>query len=156
MENRNANTDRRDAATRPDRHAALSAPVRRLIGYGVGGAVGGGGFAIIQHLGPDLLTNPTLVRWVFLYTLLGGVITGVWQVATQWAATWFSLSRRGSILTSGLVAGTLLAAAALVVAVLKQGAGAGAPLLLRLPWTDGLGGFVGGAIGGGLWQSLRP
>jgi hypothetical protein len=111
-------------------------------------------FALIQHLGPGLLAEPRLVRWVFLYALLGGVAVGVWKEATRWAIDRFSLSRRGAILAAGLVAGMLLGAATLFVATLKQGAGANGLFLLRLPWTDGLGGFVGGAVGGGLGQYL--
>ena len=52
---------------------------------------------------------------------------------------------------SSLVAGMVLGAATLLVAALKQGAGAGGGLLLLgLPWKDGLGGFVGGAVHGAL------
>jgi len=128
-----------------------ASPVRRVVGYVVAGAVGGGGFALTQHLGPGLLEEPRLVRWVFLYALLGGLGVALWKEATRWATDRFSLSRRGAILGSGLVAGTLLGAATLLVATLKQGAGAGGGLLLLgLPWKDGLGGFVGGAVGGGL------
>ena len=88
---------------------------------------------------------------VFLYALLGGVGVALWREATRWATARFSLSRRGAILVSGLVAGTLLGAATLLVATLKQGAGAGGGLLLLgLPWKDGLGGFVGGAVYGAL------
>jgi hypothetical protein len=146
----------RNPPTAPEGHAAPASPIRRLVGYGAGGAVGGGVFALIQHLGPGLLAEPRLVRWVFLYALLGGVIVGLWKEATRWATARFSLSRRGAILVSGLVAGTLLGAATLLVATLKQGAGADGLLLLGLPWKDGLGGFVGGAVGGGLDRYFNP
>jgi hypothetical protein len=138
-----------------DRYAIRPSLLRQILGYAAGGAVGSGVFALIQHLGPELLGHPALVRWVFLYALLGGVLTGVWQAATQWTAARFSLSRRGAILVSGLVAGTLLGAAALLVAALEQGAGTDGLLLLQLPWADGLGGFLGGAVGGGVWQYFR-
>lgn len=151
MNNRNANIEDTAPAARPGRHGGPASPLRRVVGYGAGGAVGGGVLALIQFLGPDLLTEPALVRWVFLYTLLGGVAASVWTATTQWATARFSLSRRGAILMAGLVAGTLLGAASLLVATLKQGAGAAdGLLLLELPWKDGLGGFVGGAVGGGL------
>lgn len=156
MEARNLNTDDRDPETDPDRHAASASPVRRVIVNGVGGAVGGGVFALIQYLVPGLFAEPRLVRWVFLYALLGGVLTGVWQAATQWAAARFLLSRRRTVVVSALVAGMLLGVAGLLVATIRQGAGTDGLLLLRLPWADGLGGLVGGAVGGGLWQYLSP
>jgi hypothetical protein len=153
MVNRNVN---RNPSTASGRHAAPSSPIRRVVGHGIGGAVGGGIFALVQHLGPGLLAAPRLVRWVFLYALLGGVGVALWREATRRATARFSLSRRGAILVSGLVAGTLLGAASLLVATLKQGAGADGLLLLRLPWKDGLGGFVGGAVGGGLDRYFNP
>ena len=155
MNNRNANIEDTPPAAHLGRHGAPASPLRRVVGYGVGGAVGGGVLALIQFLGPDLLTEPALVRWVFLYTLLGGVSASVWVAATQWATTRFSLSRWGAVAASGLIAGTLLGAAALLLTALIQGARDGA-LLLRLPWADGLGGFLAGAVGGGLWQHLSP
>jgi hypothetical protein len=154
MDNRNANVEDRIPEARPGRLGAPASPLRLAVGYGVGGAVGGGVFALIQHLGPSLLTEPRLVRWVFLYALLGGVGMGLWTGATRWATAWFSLSRREAILVSSAVAGTLVGAATLTVATLKQGAGANGLLLLGLPWKDGLGGFVGGAVGGGLWRAV--
>ena len=94
------------------------------------------------------------MRWVVLYALLGGVGMGVWTTATRWATARFSLSHREAVLTSSLVAGTLVGTAALLAATLKQGAAADGLLLLGLPWKDGFGGFVGGAVGGGLWRAL--
>ena len=152
MVNRNANGN---SETPLSKHVPSAPPIRRVFRYGVAGALGGGVFALSQHLGPGLLAEPRLVRWVVLYALLGGVGVALWREATRWATARFSLSRRGAILVSGLVAGTLLGAASLLVATLKQGAGADGLLLLRLPWKDGLGGFVGGFVGGGLWQYLN-
>ncbi len=135
--------------------------MRRVVGYSVGGAIGGVVFALLQHLGPELLRQPALVRWAFLYALLGGIAAGIWEAVTRWATAQFSLSRRGAALASGLAGGLLLGGAALLVAALKQGTGAGGPppgglLLPGLPWTDGLGGFLCGAVGGGLWRYLNP
>ena len=154
MNNRNANGN---SETPLSKQVPSAPPIRRVFRYSVAGAFGGGVFALSQHLGPGLLAEPRLVRWVFLYALLGGVGVALWREATRWATDWFSLSRRGAILVSGLVAGTLLGAATLLVATLKQGAGAGGGLLLLgLPWKDGLGGFVGGAVGGGLDRYFTP
>jgi hypothetical protein len=154
MNNRNAKRNSEAPFSKP---VPPASPVRRVVGYGVAGALGGGVFALIQHLGPDLLAEPRLVRWVFLYALLGGLGMSLWKEATRWTTDRFSLSRRGAILGSGLVAGMLLGAATLLVATLKQGAGAGGGLLLLgLPWKDGLGGFVGGAVGGGLDRYFNP
>lgn len=148
MDIRNANGN---SETPLSKHVPSASPIRRAIGYGVAGALGGGIFALIQHLGPGLLTEPRLVRWVFLYALLGGVGVSAWREATRWTTNRFPLSRQGAILVSSLVAGMILGAATLLVATLKQGAGAGGGLLLLgLPWTDGLGGFVGGAVYGAL------
>jgi hypothetical protein len=124
----------------------------------VAGALGGGVFALVQYLDPSLLTEPALLRWVFLYALLGGVGMALWTASTQWATARFSLSRREAVLVCGVVAGTLVGAAALLVATLKPGTGADGLLLLGLPWKDGLGGFVGGAVLGAGWQffGLRP
>lgn len=135
--------------------------MRRVVGYSIGGAVGGSVFALFRHLGPTLLQQPVLIRWVFLYTLLGGMVAGIWDIVTRWTVARFSLSRRGAAMASGLSAGILVGGATLLVAALKQGTGAGGPLLdgtllLGLPWTDGLGGFLGGAVGGGLWRYLSP
>ena len=154
MNNRNAKRNSESPFSKP---VPPASPVRRVVGYGVAGALGGGVFALIQHLGPGLLAEPRLVRWVFLYALLGGLGVALWKEATRWATDRFSLSRRGAILVSGLVAGTLLGTATLLVATLKQDAGAGGGLLLLgLPWKDGLGGFVGGAVGGGLDRYFNP
>ncbi|WP_103029873.1 hypothetical protein [Salinibacter altiplanensis] len=153
MHNRNANGN---PETPLRKHALLASPIRRVVKCGVAGALGGGVFALIQHLGPGLLSEPSLARWVFLYALLGGVGAGVWKETTRWTTGRFSLSRREAVLVSGLVAGMLLGAATLLVAALKQGAGADGLLLLRLPWTDGLGGFVGGVVAGGLNKYLKP
>jgi hypothetical protein len=79
---------------------------------------------------------------------------GLWTEAMRWATAWFSLSRREAVLVSGVVAGVLVGGAALLVATLKQGAEANGLLLLGLPWKDGVGGFVGGAVGGGLWRAV--
>ena len=148
MDNRNASGNSEPPLSKP---VPPASPVRRVARYGVAGALGGGVFALIQHLGPSFLAEPRLVRWVFLYALLGGLGVVLWKEATRWAADRFSLSRRGAILVSSLVAGTLLGAATLLVATLKQGAGAGGGLLLLgLPWKDGLGGVVGGAVYGAL------
>jgi len=152
MDTRNANGN---SETPLSKHVPSAPPIRRVVRYGVAGALGGGVHALIQHLGPGLLAEPRLVRWVVLYALLGGVGVALWKEVTRWATARSSLSRRGVVLVSGLVAGMLLGAATLLVVTLEQGAGASAPLLLRLPWTDGLGGFVGGAVGGGLWQYLN-
>lgn len=129
-------------------------PLRQILGYTAGGAVGSAVFALIQHLSPELLEAPALVRWVFLYALLSGVLAGVWEAATQRTTARFSLSHRGTVVVSGLVAGVLLGVAGLLVATLKQGAGTNGLLLLQLPWSDGIGGFLGGAVGGGLWRYL--
>ena len=158
MDNRNVNSN---PPTAPGSHGASVPPIRRFIRYGVSGAVGGGVFALIQHLDPSFLTEPRLVRWVFLYALLGSVAVVAWREATRFVAVRFSLSRRGTVVASGVSAGVLVGGAALLVATLKQGAGGGGPLLdgtfpLGLPWTDGLGGFVGGVVGGGLWRFLTP
>jgi hypothetical protein len=153
MNDRNANPEDTVSIARPGDSGA--SPLRRFIQSGVAGALGGGVFALVQHLGPSLLTEPRLVRWIVLYALLGGVGMGLWRAATRWATARFSLTRREAVLTSSVVAGTLVGAAALLVATLKQGTGADGLLLLGLPWKDGLGGFVGGAVGGGLWQFLR-
>jgi len=151
--------DTRNANGNPEapfsKHVRSASPIRRVVRYGVAGALGGGVFALIQHLGPGLLVKPSLVRWVFLYALLGGVIVSIWKEATRWTTDRFSLSRRGSAVVSGLVTGTLVGGAALLVATLKQDIGTGELLLLRLPWTDGLGGFVGGAVAGGADPLLR-
>lgn len=146
MDNGNANGNSEPPFSRP---VPPTSPLRRVVQYGVAGALGGGVFALIQHLGPGFLTEPALVRWVFLYALLGGLGVSTWKEVTRWAAARVSLSRWGEIATSGLLAGTLLGAAVMLVATLTQGVGDGA-LLLALPWQDGLGGFVGGVIGGGL------
>ena len=139
MDNRNASGKSEPPLGKP---VPPASPVRRVARYGVAGALGGGVFALIQH---------RLVRWVFLYALLGGLGVALWKEATRWAADRFSLSRRGAILVSSLVAGMVLGAATLLVATLKQGAGAGGGLLLLgLPWKDGLGGVVGGAVYGAL------
>jgi len=122
------------------------------MGYGVGGAIGGGVFALVQLLGPRLLPEPPLVRWAFLYVLLGGVSASVWAAATRWATARISLSRREAVAASALLAGTLLGAIALLGATLVRGAGDG-PLLLGLPWADGVGGFLAGAVGGALWHA---
>jgi hypothetical protein len=152
MNNRNANLEDPVSTARPGgRGASL---LRRVIRAGVAGALGGGVFALIQHLGPSLLVEPRLVRWVFLYALLGGVGMGLWAEGTRWATGRFSLSRREAVLVSGVVAGTLVGSAALLVATLKQGAGTDGLLLLRLPWKHGVGGFVGGAVVGALWRAL--
>jgi hypothetical protein len=161
MDDRNANiedtapTEDTASTTRLGRRVAPAFPTRCLLGYGMAGTVGGGVLAIIQHLGPGFLTEPALVRWVFLYALLGGVGAGVWKGTARWAAARFSLSRWGAVATSGLLAGTLVGAAVLVVATSAQGTGDGA-LLLGLPWKDGLGGFVGGVAGGGLDMYFNP
>lgn len=159
MENRSANIEEaaptKDIVSSPGKHVAPTFPIRHVVGYGVGGAAGGAIFAIIQHLGPGFLTEPPLVRWVFLYALLGGVVAGVWRATTRWVVAQFSLSRWGAVTTSGLLAGMFLGAATVLVATLTQGDGDGT-LLLRLPWADGLGGFLGGAVGGGLWQLMSP
>ncbi len=160
MERPNAGLGSEDGIASPrntnykDRCAIRPSLLRQILGCAAGGAVGSGVFALIQHLGSELLESPGLVRWVFLYTLLGGVLAGVWEAATQRVTARFSLSCRGTVVVSGLAAGMLLGAAALLVAALKQGAGADGLLVLQLPWADGLGGFVGGAIGGGLWRYL--
>ena len=139
MDNRNASGKSEPPLGKP---VPPASPVRRVARYGVAGALGGGVFALIQH---------RLVRWVFLYALLGGLGVALWKEATRWAADRFSLSRRGAILVSSLVAGMVLGAATLLVATLNQGAGAGGGLLLLgLPWKDGLGGVVGGAVYGAL------
>jgi hypothetical protein len=154
MDNRDA---KRNSESPFSKSVPPASPARRVVGYGVAGALGGGVFALIQHLGPGLLTEPRLVRWVFLYALLGGLGMALWKEATRWTTDWFSLSRRGSILVSSLVAGMVLGVATLLVAMLKQGAGAGGGLiLLELPWKDGLGGFVGGAVYGGLDRYFNP
>jgi len=154
MDNRNANGNSEPSLRTP---VPPASPVRRVAGYGVAGALGGGIFALIQHLGPGLLAEPRLVRWVFLYALLGGLGMALWREAMRWATGRFSLSRRGAILVSSLVAGMILGAATLLVATLKQGAGAGGGLLLLgLPWEDGLGGGVGGAVCGGLDRYFNP
>ena len=138
-------------------HVPSASPIRRVVGYGVAGALGGGVFALTQHLGPSFLSEPGLARWVVLYALLGGLGMALWREATRWATGQFSLSRRGAILVSSLVAGMILGAATLLVATLRQGAGAGGGLfLLALPWTDGLGGVVGGAVYGGLDRYFNP
>ena len=148
MNNQNAKRNSEAPFSKP---VPPASPVRRVARYGVAGALGGGVFALTQHLGPSFLSEPGLARWVVLYALLGGLGVALWREATRWATDWFSLSRRGAILVSGLVAGTLLGAASLLVATLKQGAGAGGGLLLLgLPWKDGLGGFVVGAVYGAL------
>ena len=147
MDNRNANGN---TGTPLSKQVPPASPIPRAIRYGVAGALGGGVFAIVQHLGPDLLTRPSLVRWVFLYALLGGVGASVWREATRWTTDRFSLSRHGATLASGLLAGTIVGAATLLVATLKQGVGGDGLLLLRLPWKSGLGGFVGGVVGMGL------
>lgn len=157
MNNRNANLE--DPASTPCSRERGSSSLRRVLRSGGSGALGGGVFALVQHLGPGLLIESGLVRWVFLYALLGGVGMALWTVATRWATARFSLSRREAVLVSSVVAGTLVGAAALLVATLKQGTGAGGGLLLLgLPWKDGIGGFVGGAILGAGWRSfnLRP
>ena len=152
-ENTTGHSERRPE--RPFRRQVSSPPsLRRILTYGVGGAVGGGVFALIQHLGPGLLREPHLLRWFVLHALLGGVGVALWREATRWAAARFALGRRNAGLVSGLVAGTLVGAAALFVATLNQGVGSDGLLLLQLPWKDGVGGFVGGAIAGGGWQYL--
>lgn len=149
-----------------------SLPMRRAAKNFVAGALGGGVFALVQHLGsdfpsgPDRLVEPGLARWVVLYALLGGLAVSAWKETTRWITSRRSLSRRGAIAASGLVAGTLIGSAALLVATFEQGAGAGEWLLLErlslerfsldLLWTDGLGGFVGGAVGGSLGRVLMP
>ncbi|WP_251964897.1 hypothetical protein [Salinibacter ruber] len=134
-----------------DPHVPSASPIRRVVGYGVAGALGGRVFALTQHLGSSFLAEPGLARWVILYALLGGLGVALWREATRWATGRGSLSRRGAVLVSSLVAGMVLGAATLLVAALKQGAGAGGGLLLLgLPWKDGLGGFVGGAVYGAL------
>lgn len=152
MENRSANIGNGAPSARPGRHVAPVFPIRRAIGYGVGGAVGGGVVALVQLLGPRLLAEPPLVRRAFLYALLGGVSASVWAAATRWATARISLSRREAVAASALLAGTLLGAAALLGATLVRGAGDG-PLLLGLPWADGIGGFLAGAVGGALWHA---
>ncbi len=75
----------------------------------------------------------------------------LWKETIRWTTDRFSLSRRGAILVSSLVARMILGAATLLVTTLKQGAGTGGGLLLLgLPWKGGLGGFVGGAVYGAL------
>ena len=152
MNNRSPNLEDSLPPARPVGCGAF--PLRRVIRAGVAGALGGGVFALVQHLGPSLLTEPRLVRWIVLYALLGGVGMGLWTEAMRWATAWFSLSRREAVLVSGVVAGVLVGGAALLVATLKQGAEANGLLLLGLPWKDGVGGFVGGAVGGGLWRAV--
>lgn len=156
MNDRNVNPEDTVSIARPSDSGAY--PLRRVLRAGVAGALGGGVFGLIQHLSPSLLVELRLVRWVFLYALLGGVGMGVWTEATRWAIARFSLSRREAVLISSIVAGTLVGAAALLVATLKQGTGDDGLLLLGLPWKDGLGGFVGGVILGAGWQffGLRP
>ncbi|WP_263788084.1 hypothetical protein [Salinibacter grassmerensis] len=161
MDNRNVNNE--DTAptdmasvTRPAEHVASAPPTRQVLRAVLGGVLGGGVFAIIQHLSPGFLTDPALVRWVFLHAVLGGAMVSAWQATTWWAAARFSLSRHGVALVSSLTAGVLVGTAALLVATLKQGTGAGGLLLLQLPWKDALGGFVGGVVGGGMWKLLSP
>jgi hypothetical protein len=152
MNNRNTSLEHTSLSARLDRCGTSS--FRRVIQSGVAGALGGGAFALVQHLDPSLLTEPALLRWVFLYALLGGVGMALWTATTRWATARFSLSHREAVLTSSLVAGTLVGTAALLAATLKQGAEPNGLLLLGLPWKNGVGGFVGGAIGGGLWRAL--
>ena len=152
MNDRNANPE--DTVSIAHSGTLGASFLRRLIRVGVSGALGGGVFAFIQHLGPDLLVEPRFVRWVVVYALLGSVGMALWTTATRWATAWLSLSRREAVLVSSVVAGTLIGGAALLVATLKQGTGADGLLLLGLPWKDGVGGFVGGAVGGGLWRAV--
>ncbi len=63
MDNRNA---QRNSETLLSKPVPPPSPVRRVFGYGVAGALGGGVFALIQHLGPSFLAETSLVRWVFL------------------------------------------------------------------------------------------
>ncbi len=148
----------RRSERRPERRfrRQVSSPssLCRILTSGVGGAVGGGVFALLQHLGPGLLREPHLIRWVVLHALLGGVGVALWNEATRWATARFALSRRDAGLISGLLAGTLVGAAALFVATLNQGVESDGLLLLQLPWKDGVGGFVGGAMAGGGWRYI--
>lgn len=149
-----------DLPSRPEIEAdwvsARGRSTRRIVGHVVAGAAGGSVFAFVEHLGPELLGRSVL-RWVFLYALLGGVAAGVWNAATGWLATGLSLSRREAVIASGLVAGFLLGGAALLVGTLNLTMEANAHLLIQLPWKEGLGGFAAGAVGGGLWRFLlRP
>lgn len=147
----------RDLSSRPEIEADLVSArgrsTRRILGHVAAGAAGGSVFAFVEYLGPELLGRPVL-RWVFLYALLGGVAAGAWNAATGWLATSFSLSRREAVIASGLVAGLLLGGAALLVSTLSLTMEAKAHLLMQLPWKEGLGGFAAGAVGGGLWRFL--
>jgi hypothetical protein len=154
MNPEHADTEDPSSTTRLDRRRPRTISLRRVVGWGVGGAVGGGVFALIQHLGPGLLREPHLIRWVVLHALLGGVGVALWREATRWATARFALSRHDASLVSGLLAGTLVGAAALFAATLNQGVGNDGLLLLQLPWKDGVGGFVGGAIAGGGWRYI--
>jgi len=149
-----------DVPSGPGRKAGLVSArgqaLRRILGRATTGAVGGSVIASVEHLGPELLGRPVL-RWIVLYALLGGVAAGVWDGATEWITTRLSLSRRGAALASGLTAGLLLGGAVLLVSAVGLEMEAGAHILMRLPWEDGLMGLLVGMIGGGLWRFfLRP
>lgn len=112
--------------------------------------MGGAVLALVQHVGLGHVVDPALLRWAFLYALVGGVLAGIWDVLSRQVVVRLRLSRWEAALASGLAAGVLFFGATLLVAALGKDGGTGARLLLGLPWADGLQAFLGGTIGGGV------
>lgn len=138
-----------------------STSLRRVLGYGMKGAVGGAVLALVQHVGPEVLGRPAL-RWVFLYALLGGGLTGGWEGATRGLSAWLHLDRRKMIFLSGLLGGVLLFGATVLVSVVAHAGGTGPETILEdtpavwVPQEEGAVAFFTGCLLGGFWRYVSP